>query len=451
MQLPCEINGEKVEEYLQLQNVIINEPQIIDNHDKFLGFMKENKKQIYGLNTYLIGQNPKQIDNIKQYEQEELGLLLKIHSDKYLCKQLSRLTVFVLLNNLCNNSGISLKCIKQLIDLLQTDIQLPATNYNNQYYDASINFHLTQTFDLEEYDRILITSMKSLSYATVLHNTKNSIELFDLAIKSTALAFEANNGVIHAYSELVNQVKLHDCQKVVATKLFDLLTEDGQTSQLNQHLKQFTQNNLQDAYSLRCVPQVLGASLQYIEYVKKFKPGNMFAYKFIYEEDQIIDIVYTQENNNEQEMIILDNLSISLSEIGGIAERRIQRLMNPKLQKLDDFYEQFADSHPYKYSQLANYASNLIFKNKRYCQPISSDSMPQTTYIEDINNCFEQQIKKLYNIIKNTEKIIKIDTFISILVIEKIQEKCGKKTNIKIQQIVQQLKQVVNDIDIIYT
>ena len=46
--------------------------------------------------------------------------------------------------------------------------------------------------------------MKSLSYATVLHNTKNSIELFDLAIKSTALAFEANNGVIHAYSELVN-------------------------------------------------------------------------------------------------------------------------------------------------------------------------------------------------------------------------------------------------------
>ncbi|KAM3138317.1 hypothetical protein pb186bvf_009593 [Paramecium bursaria] len=173
---------------------------------------------------------------------------------------------------------------------------------------------------------------------------------------------------------------------------------------------QFTQNNLQDAYSLRCVPQVLGASLQYIEYVKKFKPGNMFAYKFIYEEDQIIDIVYTQENNNEQEMIILDNLSISLSEIGGIAERRIQRLMNPKLQKLDDFYEQFADSHPYKYSQLANYASNLIQKNKRYCQPINSDSMPQTTYIEDINNCFEQQIKKLYNIIKNTEKIIKIDT-----------------------------------------
>ena len=46
--------------------------------------------------------------------------------------------------------------------------------------------------------------MKSLSYATVLYNTKNSIELFDLAIKSTALAFEANNGVIHAYSELVN-------------------------------------------------------------------------------------------------------------------------------------------------------------------------------------------------------------------------------------------------------
>lgn len=57
----------------------------------------------------------------------------------------------------------------------------------------------------------------------------------------------------------------------------------------------------------------------------------MFAYKYIYDEDQITDIIYTQDNNNEQEMIILDNLAISLSEIGAIAERRIQRLMNPKL------------------------------------------------------------------------------------------------------------------------
>lgn len=75
--------------------------------------------------------------------------------------------------------------------------------------------------------------MKSLSFATLLLGYMKSLQIMKAAYIVTHLSFEAQNGVIAAFTNLVNEVKQHDSQLEVAKELYELLTKDDNSSELN--------------------------------------------------------------------------------------------------------------------------------------------------------------------------------------------------------------------------
>ncbi|CAD8212746.1 unnamed protein product [Paramecium pentaurelia] len=435
-----------------------DEIQVQQSRESFLKFIQNTQQQIYGFNTLLGQKMPQPIKDLQNYETKQLKQLLECNSVDQLQQDLAKITLFVLINNLILNSGVSLNVLRQLKELFntQTTLHLPSSNFNTQYYDGSVNWAILQSLkNLSEYDTIIIILTKSLSFATLLYNTHRSLKCIKMAFITTSISFEATNGVICAFTQLVNEVKQHQGQMEVAQELYNLLTVDDEESDLNLSLKRITHNILQDAYSTRCIPQVIGAALDQIKFIInriESQEIGQRAYEFEFNNNsQIIkDIIYNEQNNNETELLLIDYLAIAVSEIGAITERRIQRLMNPKLTKLQEYYEEYLrdEQSLFGYQYLANQASNLIQKNKKYCHPVSCDSMPQTTHLEDINNNFEDSILKMQHITNNTNQILAIDMFLSSRIIKKLELKEGKLIHEKLNAIVQQVLPIENTIQV---
>ncbi|CAD8192312.1 unnamed protein product [Paramecium pentaurelia] len=459
IQLPQKYSINLVRDILSNNATIeFDEIQVQQSRESFLTFIKNSQQQIYGFNTLLGQKMPQPIKDLQNYETKQLKQLLECNSSDYLQQDLCKITLFVLINNLIINSGISLNTLRQLKDVFNSHIplNLPSTNFNTQYYDGSINWAILQIIkNISEYDTIIITFTKSLSFATLLYNTHKSLKYIKMAFITTSVSFEATNGVICAFTQLVNEVKQHQGQMEVAQELYNLLTVDDEESDLNISLKRITHNILQDAYSTRCIPQVIGAALDQIKFIiNQIESQEIGQRAYDFEVDSntksIRDIIYNEQNNNETELLLIDYLAIAVSEIGAITERRIHRLMNPKLTKLQEYYEEYLrdEESLFGYQQLANQASNLIQKNKKYCHPVSGDSMPQTTHLEDINNNFEDSILKMQHITYNTIQILAIDMFLSSRIIKKLEQKEGKLIHSKLDTVVQQVLPIENTIQV---
>ncbi|CAD8213776.1 unnamed protein product [Paramecium octaurelia] len=459
IQLPQKYTLNLIGDILSNQVTIeFDEQQVQQSRESFLTFIQNTQQHIYGFNTLLGQKMPQPIKDLQNYETKQLKQLLESIPADQLQQDLCKITLFVLINNLILNSGVSLDALRQLKELFntKTELHLPSSNFNTQYYDASVNWSILQALkNINQYDTIIITMTKSLSFATLLYNTHRSLKCVKMAFITTSISFEATNGVICAFTQLVNEVKQHQGQMEVAQELYNLLTVDDEESDLNLSLKRVTHNILQDAYSTRCIPQVIGAALDQIKFIInriESQEIGQRAYEFEFDNNSktIKDILYNEQNNNETELLLIDYLAIAVSEIGAITERRIQRLMNPKLTKLQEYYEEYLrdEQSSFGFQNLANQASNLIQKNKKYCHPVSGDSMPQTTHLEDINNNFEDSILKMRHITNNTIQILAIDMFLSAKIIKKLEQKEGKLIHAKLDTIVQKVLPIENVIEV---
>ena len=95
--------------------------------------------------------------------------------------------------------------------------------------------------------------------ALTVYDALNLLKVSDIA---AALSFEAHNGIINALDSRIHDVRPHKGQIDTARILLDLLTGSKMTTKQGEI-------RVQDAYSLRCVPQVHGASKDAVNYVKE--------------------------------------------------------------------------------------------------------------------------------------------------------------------------------------
>ncbi|CAK69459.1 unnamed protein product (macronuclear) [Paramecium tetraurelia] len=338
------------------------------------------------------------IKDLQNYETKQLKQLLECISLDYLRQDISKITLFVLINNLVINSGVSLNTLSELKKIQNSKItlHLPSANFNTQYYNGSVNWCILQMLEnITECATIIITLTKSLSFATLLYNAHRSLKCIKMAFFTTSISFEATNVFICAFTQLVNEVKQHQGQIKVAQESYNLLTVDDEESDLNLSLKELH------------ITYFFGAALDQIKFIinrNQSQDIGQRAYEFELENNKktfkdtveignikelklflSYFIIYKEQNNNETELLLIDYLAIAVSEIGAITERRIQRLMNAKLTKLQECYEEYLkdEESPFGFQQLANQASNLKQKKNKYFHPFSGDSMPQTTHLED--------------------------------------------------------------------
>ncbi len=222
---------------------------------------------------------------------------------------------------------------------------------------------------------------------------------------ATALTGEALNAIKKAYDPKVHQLRAHRGQIDTAENLLRLL--EG-----SENARDTNPNKVQDPYSLRCIPQVHGASRDAVHYVYKAvtKELNAVTDNPLIFPDQ--EEVISGGNFHGQPMALaFDFLKIAISELADISERRSERLINPQL---SEGLPPFLTKHGGVCSgfMIAQYsAASMVSENKIYAHPASVDSIPSSGNQEDHVSMGTTAARTAAMIMDNTQKVIGIELF----------------------------------------
>ncbi|WFA09088.1 histidine ammonia-lyase [Tissierella sp. Yu-01] len=235
------------------------------------------------------------------------------------------------------------------------------------------------------------------------HTVYDAINLSKTADIASSLTAEALNGITDAYDEKVHLVRGQVGQIDTAKNLLNIL-EDSKNTTRQGELR------VQDAYALRCVPQIHGASKDCFKFVKEKVEIELNAATdnplIFVDEEQVI----SGGNFHGQPMALpFDFLGIGLSELANISERRLERLVNPALSNgLPAFLtENGGVNSGYMIVQYA--AAALVSENKVLAHPASVDSIPSSANQEDHVSMGTIAARKAREILGNARKVIAME------------------------------------------
>lgn len=229
---------------------------------------------------------------------------------------------------------------------------------------------------------------------------QKAFRLADLADLAGAMSLEALHGTPKAADPRIHLARPHSGQKLVAARLIEL-TKDSEIIESHQNCRR-----VQDAYSLRCIPQVHGAVRDVISHVKgilEIEINSATDNPLVFAETK--EIISGGNFHGEPLALGLDYLAMALTELGAISERRIERLVNPDLSELPAFLS----PEPGTCSGLMIaqvMAVALLGENKVLSHPASVDSLPTSANKEDHVSMGMTSALKLKTIVQNLELIL---------------------------------------------
>lgn len=233
-----------------------------------------------------------------------------------------------------------------------------------------------------------------------LFSTENALAS---ACVTGALSVEAAKGSRTPFDERIHIVQGH--QSVVQIgQIFRELLQHSQIEQSHLHC-----GRVQDPYSLRCQPQVMGACLQQLRNAAAIiltEANGVSDNPLVFCEDDAI----LSGGNFHAEAIAMaaDNLALVLAEIGALAERRIALLIDSKLSGLPPFLvENGGVNSGFMMAQVT--AAALASENKSLAHPASVDSLPTSANQEDHVSMATFAARRLREMYENTTYIIAIE------------------------------------------
>jgi histidine ammonia-lyase len=244
------------------------------------------------------------------------------------------------------------------------------------------------------------TQVMSAVGGLAVYDAMNLSKLTDIA---SAMTLEVLMGSRTEFDPRIHKVRPHPGQAAAADNMYRI-TQNSEivTSHKDCH-------RIQDAYTLRCSPQVHGASKDAVIYAKKVLETEMNASTnnpLIFPESQ--DFLLGGNFHGQPIAIVMDFLCMGVSEFANISERRIERLVNPKLSGLPAFLVR--DGGLNSGFMIAQYvAAALVSENKVLCHPACVDSIPTSANKEDHVSMGTISARKCREIIKNAEQVIAIE------------------------------------------
>src|SRR4051795_7381862 len=178
-------------------------------------------------------------------------------------------------------------------------------------------------------------------------------------------------------------------------------------------------DKVQDAYSLRCAPQVHGASrdlLDYVDYTVSTELNAATDNPLVLVEDEML--VSAGNFHGQPLAFALDALAMAVSELANISERRVERLVNPNL---SDGLPAFLTSDGGLNSgfMIPQYvAASLVSENKSLCHPASVDSIPTSAGQEDHVSMGNASGLKAWQVIANSERALAIELLAAAQAVE---------------------------------
>lgn len=235
------------------------------------------------------------------------------------------------------------------------------------------------------------------------HTLYDAINLMKHLDISAALTMEALNGIRCAFDHKIHDVRPHLGQIETAENMLKLIENSSSITKQGEL-------RVQDPYSLRCIPQIHGASKDALMYVKEKVEIEINAVTdnpIIFPDE---DEVLSGGNFHGQPMALpFDFLGIAISEMANIAERRIERLVNPALSNnLPAFLvENGGLNSGFMIVQYS--AASLVSENKVLAHPASVDSIPSSANQEDHVSMGTIAARKAGEILNNARKVIAME------------------------------------------
>ncbi|VVC00097.1 Histidine ammonia-lyase [uncultured archaeon] len=247
---------------------------------------------------------------------------------------------------------------------------------------------------------------------------------------ASAMTVDSLNAVTLAFDERLHALRPYPGQIAVAGNLRRLI----EGSEILQQKKTDTQS----AYSLRCIPQVLGASRDALSYVRRQLEVeiNSAADNPIFITDD--ECCLAGGNFHGQPIAIaMDLLGIAVAEIGDIAERRVNRLLNPALNGGLPAFLIGEERGLNSGLMIAQYtAAALVSENKILSSPAVVDSIPCSADQEDHVSMGTIGARKARDIVRNVEYVVAIELLCAAQAMEFRQPlKAGKGTQVAYEEV----------------
>lgn len=226
----------------------------------------------------------------------------------------------------------------------------------------------------------------------------DAIRLLKVSDVAGALSIEVHNGIIDAFKEALHVIRPQAGQVITAANMRHLL--EGSTFVTHQG-----ELRVQDAYSLRCIPQIHGASKDAIRFVEdkvEIEINSVTDNPIITRDKEAI----SGGNFHGQPMVLpFDFLGISVAEIANVSERRLERLVNASHNRLSSFL--VAKSGLNSGFMITQYAAAaLVSENKILAHPASVDSIPSCENQEDLVSMGTIAARKAKSINQNTSRVV---------------------------------------------
>ena len=231
----------------------------------------------------------------------------------------------------------------------------------------------------------------------------DAIRISKMTDIAAAMSLEVLMGSRTEFDKRIHQIRPHPGQAAVAANMERII----KNSEIITSHKDCSR--IQDAYTLRCSPQVHGATKDAVNYCRTVIETEMNSSTnnpLIFSETR--EFLLGGNFHGQPVALALDFLAMAVSELANISERRIERLVNPKLSGLPAFL--VSDGGLNSGFMIAQYtAAALVSENKVLCHPAGVDSIPTSANKEDHVSMGTISARKCRQIIENTENVNAIE------------------------------------------
>jgi len=395
--------------------------------------LKQSENPIYGINTGFGSLCNRSISS------EDLGKLqenlVKSHAcgtGKEISSTIVRLMMLLKIQALSyGHSGVQLSTVQRLVDFFNAGIvpvvyeygslgasgdlaplahmSLPLIGEGQVWYKGEKR-HSGEVLQQLGWDSVRLMSKEGLALlngtqfmsAFATWSVIQTRRLARLADMVAALSLDAFDGRIEPFHDAVNRIRKQEGQIETARQIRNILKDS--------EMIQRSKNHVQDPYSFRCVPQVHGATRDTIQYAEGVILREINA---VTDNPTILpgeDMIISAGNFHGQPLALaMDYMSIALSELGNISERRTYQLLSGK-RGLPSFL--IANPGLNSGFMIPQYASaSMVSRNKQLAAPASVDSIESSQGQEDHVSMGANSATKLYEVVLNLERILAIELF----------------------------------------
>ncbi len=416
----------------------------ISRSEKWLSTIAARDQAVYGINTGLGSFSTSRIPN-EQSARLSRNLILShaVGSGPAFPAEVVRAAVLIRANALAKGfSGIRLEVVESLLELLNRKLTpvIPSQGSLGSSGDLIPLAHLCLVLTTDQEDReeesgqadymgsrmsgqaamqkagirrvvlgpkegLALINGATFSAAVAALAIRDTARLLDRADMCLALSLEALQGCPDAYDPRLHEVRGHGGQKEVAG-----------------HVRRFTRGStfftgkrrVQDAYSLRCAPQVHGAARDYFKTVHHTVEVEINAATdnpLIFGAD---DVLSGGNFHGEPVAFAMDSLKMILAEVGAISERRTFRLLDANLNDglppmLVDNLESAGLNSGLMMPQYA--AASLVLENQTLANPDSIHSLPASANQEDHNANAMTAARHARQVVENVTRILAIEAY----------------------------------------